>query len=161
MPQQASLLAGPWDTKKRSKTNKWHPPKFESLARGLDEAPKPHGLELQSPKPKECVLRGWGVTFISARSYHPYITPSSELKCLWPGTNLNLTPHHPLPLKPLATFSFKKKKQPQNAPRPPQEAFHVLLPWGLAESLPAATFQSGAGGVPGDSWVPTQLTPEL
>ena len=55
---------------------------------------------------------------------------------------------------------LKKKKQPQNAP-PPQEAFHVLLPWGLAESLPAATFQSGAGGVPGDSWVPTQLTPEL
>ena len=161
MPQQASLLAGPWDTKKRSKTNKWHPPKFESLARGLDEAPKPHGLELQSPKPKECVLRGWGVTFISARSYHPYITPSSELKCLWPGTNLNLTPHHPLPLKPLATFSFKKKKTTTKRTPPPQEAFHVLLPWGLAESLPAATFQSGAGGVPGDSWVPTQLTPEL
>ena len=160
MPQQASLLAGPWDTKKRSKTNKWHPPKFESLARGLDEAPKPHGLELQSPKPKECVLRGWGVTFISARSYHPYITPSSELKCLWPGTNLNLTPHHPLPLKPLATFSFKKKKTTTKR-TPPPEAFHVLLPWGLAESLPAATFQSGAGGVPGDSWVPTQLTPEL
>ena len=158
MPQQASLLAGPWDTKKRSKTNKWHPPKFESLARGLDEAPRPHGLELQSPKPKECVLQGWGVNCISGRSYHLYITPSSELKCLWPGTNLTLTPHHPLPLKPLATVSFKKKTTTK---RTPQEAFHALLLWGLPESLPASTFQSGAGGVPGDSWVPTQLTPEL
>ena len=108
LPQQASRLAGPWDTKKRSKTNKRHPPKFESLARGLDEAPKPHGFELQSPKPTECVLRGWGVSFISGRSYQPYITPRSELKCLWPGTNLNLTSCHPLPLKPLATFSVKK-----------------------------------------------------
>lgn len=108
LPQQASRLAGPWDTKKRSKTNKRHPPKFESLARGLDEAPKPHGFELQSPKPTECVLRGWGVSFISGRSYQPYIIPRSELKCLRPGTNLNLTSCHPLPLKPLATFSFKK-----------------------------------------------------
>lgn len=158
LPQQASRLAGPWDTKKRSKTNKRHPPKLESLARGLDEAPKPHGFELQSPKPTECVLRGGVSASSQVVLISPTSPPRSEPKCLWPGTNLNLTPYHPLPLKPLATFSFKKKQRQHNAP---SGSVPVLLPWGPLESLPASTFQSGAGGVPGDSRVPTQLTPEL
>lgn len=67
-PQQASTLAVQWGTKKELKTNKWHPPKFESLAGGLGETPKPHGLSCRVRNPNG-VFRGvGGVSLISGPS---------------------------------------------------------------------------------------------
>ena len=98
-PQQASTLVGQWVTKKELKTNKRHPPKFESLAGGLGEAPKPHGLSRRVQNPNG-VFRGvgaGGVSLISGPSYHPYVTSSSELKAplTWDKPEPDPTPHTP------------------------------------------------------------------
>lgn len=119
MPQQASWLAGHWRRGKETETSKWHPPKFESLAGGLGEAPS---CSAQNPKGVF-----WRVQ-VSALAQILLITPASppalNYKSLWPGTNLNLTPHYPHPFQPLANFSLFSLSFFNKIT--PQEAFHVL-----------------------------------
>lgn len=55
MLQQGSWLDRQWGTGKEQTANKWHLPKFESLAGGLGGAPMPNGLGCSVPNRKQWV----------------------------------------------------------------------------------------------------------
>lgn len=75
MPRPARWLAGRWGTREEQEANKWHPPKFASLAGGLAEAPMSNGLSSSVHNPKRVCL---GVEVSTSSQVH-LITPTSPL----------------------------------------------------------------------------------